>query len=584
MKSTILTTNTPYLSRKIHRICALNFTQHLRRKVLYAVSRRNPYTVFDYKSWNILEYNNRRDGVSVPALYKKPQRVKEQCVVVHDQEFDQRALYTLRRTKMTIKEEVKETMQEPTMEEYMMKTQEDYGSGIARTNIDEKAHFELKGQFLKELRDNNFSGLNNNDANEHNEKDLVIVDLFHIPEGLNMPTRQILDSKGVIPSMKAADAKKAIQDMVDHSQKCQIERQLGIEVNEKVYAAQVGCESCGGPHYIKDCLLKEEGKPFEEPYYTHIGAPFPQGGRDRAAAPGFYQRDNENPWYQVRIQKMEESLSLGELAHTKLIIELADRKIKHPKGIAENVLVGIDKFIFPVEFIVLDMPEVIKVPLILERPFLSIAHAMIDVFKRKKRMELDLEARLMREALILNRSIDPVYGDYIELNDLNEPLELRRNQVEDLCLTIKEGEVIDKPMKDIVKTRNDDNEISNELDEYPSFCDYDEKIHINCAYNLQFSCMIEELGPTIEEGEVIDEPMKDIVKTRNDDNEISNGLDEYPSFCEYDEKIHINCAYNLQFSCMIGKNVVGAFINVSIFVGNFFVVTDFAVVENMDAY
>ncbi|GKG06933.1 hypothetical protein Tco_0329902, partial [Tanacetum coccineum] len=38
-------------------------------------------------------------------------------------------------------------------------------------------------------------------------------------KGLDVPTRQILDSKGAIPSMKAVDAKKAIQDMVDHSQK-----------------------------------------------------------------------------------------------------------------------------------------------------------------------------------------------------------------------------------------------------------------------------------------------------------------------------------------------------------------------------
>ncbi|GJW08715.1 DNA-directed DNA polymerase [Tanacetum coccineum] len=120
---------------------------------------------------------------------------------------------------------------------------------------------------------------------------------------------------------------------------------------------------------------------------------------------------------------------------TKLIIELADRTIKHPKGIAENVLLGIDKFVFPIDFVVLDIPEDIKVPLILGRPFLSTAHAKIDVFKRKinlkvgddkivfksdkptsniikrvyalglrERMELDLESRLMREALILNRS------------------------------------------------------------------------------------------------------------------------------------------------------------------------------------
>ncbi|GJU66011.1 hypothetical protein Tco_1252270 [Tanacetum coccineum] len=77
------------------------------------------------------------------------------------------------------------------------------------------------------------------------------------------------------------------------------------------------------------------------------------------------------------------NLGLGELAHTKLTIELADRIVKYPKRIAENVLVGIGKFIFPVDFIFLDMPEYIKVLLILGRPFLSIARVKIDVFKRK---------------------------------------------------------------------------------------------------------------------------------------------------------------------------------------------------------
>ncbi|GJU62213.1 hypothetical protein Tco_1244048 [Tanacetum coccineum] len=73
------------------------------------------------------------------------------------------------------------------------------------------------------------------------------------------------------------------------------------------------------------------------------------------------------------------NLGLGELVHTRLTVELADRTLKYPKGIAENVLVGIGKFTFPIDFIILDMPEDIKVPLILERPFLSIARAKINV-------------------------------------------------------------------------------------------------------------------------------------------------------------------------------------------------------------
>ncbi|GKD15934.1 hypothetical protein Tco_1205092, partial [Tanacetum coccineum] len=385
------------------------------------------------------------------------------------------------------------------------------------------------------------------------------VILFY--NGLDVPTRQILDSRGAIPTKTIEDVKKAIQEMAEYSQKwhngtsrgrstktsnglAAIQAQLNNlgreikKVNEKVYAAQVGCEQCKGPHYTKDCPLKEEGKNLEKAYYTQFGRPF-QGGGYRVAAPGFYQRNNANPSYQERRQSMEDTLSkfmnesakrheensnlikeirastdaaiknqgasiktleiqigqmskvlyergfgslpsstettpkdkvksisttigadshsirrigssqyawnygpkfakaygtshiketiprkekdlgsftlpyfindncfdnalvdlgvsvsvmplstylnlgLGELAHTRLIVELADRTVKYLKGIAENVLVGIGKFTFAVDFVILDMPEDIKVPLILGRPFLSTARAKIDVYKRK---------------------------------------------------------------------------------------------------------------------------------------------------------------------------------------------------------
>ncbi|GJT39360.1 hypothetical protein Tco_0939225 [Tanacetum coccineum] len=87
------------------------------------------------------------------------------------------------------------------------------------------------------------------------------VILFY--KGLEVPTRQILDSKGAIPTMIAAYAR--------------------------------------GPHYTKDSLLKEEGKTLEEAYYTQFGVSFPQGGQYRAAAPGFHQKNNANPSYQERV-------------------------------------------------------------------------------------------------------------------------------------------------------------------------------------------------------------------------------------------------------------------------------------------
>ena len=76
-------------------------------------------------------------------------------------------------------------------------------------------------------------------------------------------------------------------------------------------------------------------------------------------------------------------LGLGEPKPTRMSIQLADRSIKYPRGIIEDVLVKIDKFIFPVDFVILDMDEDVNVPLILGRPFLATAKAIIDVHDGK---------------------------------------------------------------------------------------------------------------------------------------------------------------------------------------------------------
>ncbi|GKA83814.1 hypothetical protein Tco_0805409 [Tanacetum coccineum] len=303
------------------------------------------------------------------------------------------------------------------------------------------------------------------------------------------------------------------------------------------------------------------------------------------------------------------NLGLGELAHTKLTVKLADRTVKYPKGIAENILVGIGKFTFPVDFIILDMPKDIKVPLILGRPFLSTAYDKIDVYKRnitlrvreerivftcvklvsclikrvymlslRERMELDLEARLrgetlvlsrsldlqkkdyfkeldlearlMGETLVLSRSLDPFLEDYIKLNDVNEPFELRRNQGDDLMPTIKEDEVIEE-----FRTRDD--ELNVGIDDYPSYYDYDKKIYIDCAHNLKFSCMI---GFEFTHANFF--PLLYVnVMSKKFHNSIMKEKLEYK-----------------------GNNVVGALMNIPIFVGTFSVMIDIAVLENMDDY
>ncbi|GJV40608.1 homeodomain-like protein [Tanacetum coccineum] len=199
------------------------------------------------------------------------------------------------------------------------------------------------------------------------------------------------------------------------------------------------------------------------------------------------------------------TLGLGDLIPIKLVVKLADRTVKRPKGIVENVLV---------------------------------------------------EVRLMGNALRKNRSHDPKFEDFLELYDLNEPLELRHDQVVDLGPTIEECEVIDAPIKEMVKTRHDDDKITNGIEDYPSFSNLDRKIRVNDAYNLRFFCMIgyehvDNFFPLLSINMMSKRFYNSIMKDK------------------------------LEFR---GKSVVGAFMNAPIFVGTFSVVIDFAVIENMDRY
>ncbi|GKC32249.1 retrovirus-related pol polyprotein from transposon TNT 1-94 [Tanacetum coccineum] len=306
--------------------------------------------------------------------------------------------------------------------------------------------------------------------------------------GLDIPTRQILNLRGAIPTKTAKDAKKAIQEMAEYSQKwhngtskgrstktsdelAAIQTQLNNlgreikKVNKKVYASQVRYAAIRNqgatiktleiqieqmskalqergfgslpsstetnprdqvksisttieadshsirrigssqyavsnvqnntllyksrqttvpfPSHLDNHYNKEEegnhGPKFTKAYgASYINNTIPQKEKDPRSftLPCFINDlcfDNALVDLGASVSVMPLStylnLGLGELAHTRLTVELADRTVKYPKGIAENVLVGIGKFTFPTYFIILDMPEDIKVPLILERPF-----------------------------------------------------------------------------------------------------------------------------------------------------------------------------------------------------------------------
>ncbi|KAL2453311.1 Uncharacterized protein Adt_49188 [Abeliophyllum distichum] len=84
-------------------------------------------------------------------------------------------------------------------------------------------------------------------------------------------------------------------------------------------------------------------------------------------------------------------LGLGEAKPTTVTLQLADRSIKRPRRIVEDVLVKVGKFIFPADFIILDMCEDRDVPLILGRPFSATSWAVIDIQKGELMLKVNDE-------------------------------------------------------------------------------------------------------------------------------------------------------------------------------------------------
>ncbi|GJU27532.1 reverse transcriptase domain-containing protein [Tanacetum coccineum] len=85
-------------------------------------------------------------------------------------------------------------------------------------------------------------------------------------------------------------------------------------------------------------------------------------------------------------------LSLPELTSTRMTLELADRSVAHPKGVAEDIFVKVGKFYFLADFIVVDYDVDPRVPLILRRPFLRTARALIDIYGEELTLRVDDEA------------------------------------------------------------------------------------------------------------------------------------------------------------------------------------------------
>ncbi|XP_070049582.1 uncharacterized protein [Nicotiana tomentosiformis] len=104
--------------------------------------------------------------------------------------------------------------------------------------------------------------------------------------------------------------------------------------------------------------------------------------------------------------KLEKEIE--EIRSAPISLQLADQTTLIPEGIVEDVLVRVDKFVFPVDFIVVNMEENKKAPFILGRPFLATGRAILDIHERKFMLrvgdetmtfEMDVETGVKRDKL-----------------------------------------------------------------------------------------------------------------------------------------------------------------------------------------
>nr|GEX32318.1 reverse transcriptase domain-containing protein [Tanacetum cinerariifolium] len=108
-------------------------------------------------------------------------------------------------------------------------------------------------------------------------------------------------------------------------------------------------------------------------------------------------------------------LSLPELTSTEMILELADRSMTRPAGIAEDVFVKVGKFHFLIDFIVVDYVVDLRVPLILGRPFLRTGRALIDVYGEELTLRVNDEAITFKVGQTSKYS----YNDAKSINQIN---------------------------------------------------------------------------------------------------------------------------------------------------------------------
>nr|GEV36665.1 hypothetical protein [Tanacetum cinerariifolium] len=145
-------------------------------------------------------------------------------------------------------------------------------------------------------------------------------------------------------------------------------------------------------------------------------------------------------------------LRLPTINGTKMVLELVDRTISKPMGVAENVFVKVGKFYFPADFVVLDFVADPRVPLILGRPFLSTAHALIDFYEGEIILRHDDQSLTLKcgdtPSISYNNfeslnKVDPIDATYLSFNEKSALIDVLKSRKKAIAWKLTDIRVID---------------------------------------------------------------------------------------------------------------------------------------------
>ncbi|GJV15967.1 hypothetical protein Tco_1361290 [Tanacetum coccineum] len=194
-----------------------------------------------------------------------------------------------------------------TMEQYLSLSRENQASGMVKPRIGDNVNFEIKSQFMRELREDTFSRNKNEDTHDHIDRVLNIVSLFNI-SGVSKDAVLLR----VFPFTLTGSAKRWVDRLTpgaintwDLLKKAFIQRycppskttkQLKTSTTSSKKAKNHYTKLGNGPHLDKECPLNEEVKSVEEVKYDEFGRPAPFNGINRAKfriePPGYYTQIN----------------------------------------------------------------------------------------------------------------------------------------------------------------------------------------------------------------------------------------------------------------------------------------------------